>query len=246
MAVALHVNIDHVATLRQARRAPYPDPIQAAKLCKRSGADGITVHLREDRRHIQDHDVRALRKLSNTFLNLEIAPVESMVRIAENVKPDMVTFVPERREEITTEHGLDVCRLAQRLEPLCTRLCSQGMITSLFIDATQASVQASIDLGVNGIELHTGEYANAKGEPQALQLQRLKIASEYAVAQSPRLRIAAGHGLTIANVQEFVQQVTCVEELNIGHALISDAVFVGLEKTVQRFRQAIAAGEKQR
>lgn len=243
MRVRLHVNVDHVATLRQARGTSYPDPVEAAVLCERAGADGITVHLREDRRHIQDRDVEVLRKTVKTVLNLEMAATDEMVVIAERVRPDVVTLVPERREERTTEGGLDAAAQTARLAEVKQRLDAAGIRLSLFIDPEEAQVRAAAELGA-GIELHTGDYCEARGEAErARELERLARAAKAARALDPSMIIAAGHGLTQRNVGALVARVFEVVELNIGHALIADAVFLGIEGAVDRFRRAIREGE---
>jgi pyridoxine 5-phosphate synthase len=243
MNVRLHVNVDHVATLRQARGTQYPDPVEAAIACERAGAHGITVHLREDRRHIQDHDVERLRPLVKTVLNLEMAATDAMVDIALAVRPDVVTLVPERREERTTEGGLDVASQLLRLRALGERLAAQKIRTSLFIDPEETQVRASMDAGADTIELHTGDYCAAEGEARARELERLATA---AALGSGRMSIAAGHGLTAQNLVALVARVPSIVELNIGHALVSDAVFVGLPAAVGAYLAAIAEGERQR
>lgn len=243
MRVRLHVNVDHVATLRQARGTPYPDPVQAALVCERAGARGITVHLREDRRHIQDRDVEALRASVSTVLNLEMAATDAMVAIAERVRPDVVTLVPERREERTTEGGLDVASQRARLAGVCSRLEAAGIRVSLFIDPDEAQVRASAALGVGSVELHTGDYCDAKDDAREHELTRLAEAAALAARVAPEMKVAAGHGLTSANLVALVERVPEVVELNIGHALVSDAVFLGLEAAVARYLAAIAEGE---
>lgn len=246
MSVSLHVNVDHIATLRQARGVRYPDPVHGAVLCERAGADGITVHLREDRRHIQDRDVAVLRELVTTTLNLEMAATEEMFVIATRLKPDLVTLVPEKREERTTEGGLDVAGASDRLARYVDRLQGAGIAVSLFIDPEEEQVRASAAVGAAAIELHTGDYANASRAEVPAELERLARAASFAAAEFPALRVAAGHGLTVRNVAELVASVAPVVELNIGHALVADAVFVGIEEAVRRFRRAIEAGERRR
>ncbi len=231
--VALHVNVDHVATLRQARGTAYPDPIAAAVICERAGADGITVHLREDRRHIQDDDVRRLRSLATKRMNLEMAATAEMVAIANEIGPDIVTLVPERRQEQTTEGGLDVVThrdlVAQAIQDL-------GAIpVSLFIDPEADQVRMSKELGAHAVELHTGEYAH---DESASELARLVAAAE--VAAEVGIELAAGHGLTAENVKELVAKLPNLVEVNIGHALVSDAVFVGMAGAVERYLAALA------
>ena len=239
----LGVNIDHVATIRQARRTVEPDPIAAAVLAELAGAEGITVHLREDRRHMQDRDVRLLRETVRTHLNLEMAATDEMVKIALEIKPDYVTLVPERREEVTTEGGLDIAGPIDRMMAVVDKLQSAGIPVSLFIDADETQIQAAAKSKAKFIELHTGQYAEAKNEDdRAAQLHQLKLGCE--IATSLNLRINAGHGLTYWNVYP-VGQLPGMEELNIGHTIISRAVLVGLERAVREMKLAIA-GELQR
>lgn len=239
----LGVNIDHVATIRQARRTVEPDPIAAAVLAELAGAEGITVHLREDRRHMQDRDVRLLRETVRTHLNLEMAATDEMVKIALEIKPDYVTLVPERREEVTTEGGLDIAGPIDRMTKVVDQLQSAGIPVSLFIDADEIQIQAAAKSKAKFIELHTGQYAEAKTEnDRAAQLHLLKLGCE--MATSLNLRINAGHGLTYWNVYP-VGQLPGMEELNIGHTIISRAVLVGLERAVREMKLAIA-GELQR
>jgi pyridoxine 5-phosphate synthase len=226
----LHVNIDHVATLRQARGTSYPDPIWAASLCELAGAHGITCHLREDRRHIGDRDVRLLRQTVRTLLNLEMACTDEMVGIACEVKPEVVTLVPEKRQERTTEGGLDAAGLKAQLKGPLARLRDAGIEVSLFIDPAAAQVRAAAELKVPRVELHTGDYCAAKGGQASRELERLSQATEEAISQG--LHVAAGHGLDYPNVAA-VAAIPGMEELNIGHALIARAVFVGLDRAVR-------------
>lgn len=244
MAVRLHINIDHVATLRQARGTHYPDPVEAAKACEAAGADGITVHLREDRRHIQDRDVTALRGIVKTVLNLEMAATEEMVKIAGAVRPEVVTLVPERREERTTEGGLDVAGHRALLSEVVRRLHGARMRVNLFVDPELGQVEASKEVGADGVELHTGDYAHAAGGMVAEELARLERAGQRAVELG--LQLAAGHGLTVQNTPALVASLHGVEELNIGHAVVAEAVFVGMPEAVRRFRAAIDAGLRAR
>ena len=233
----LGVNIDHVATIRQARRTVEPDPLAAAVLVELAGADGITVHLREDRRHIQDRDVRLLRQSVRTHLNLEMAATDEMVAIALDIVPDYVTLVPEKREEVTTEGGLDVAGQLPRMKTVVKTLQDAGIPVSLFIDADSPQIAASAETGATFIELHTGTYADAKGEEtQAKELAMLRKGCEEAIAAG--LRVNAGHGLTYWNVYP-VACLPGMEELNIGHTIISRAVLVGLERAVREMNQAI-------
>ncbi len=245
MTVALHVNVDHVATLRNARGTRYPDPVHAAALCELAGCDGITVHLREDRRHIRDRDVRVLRDTVGTLLNLEMSATEEMLAIALETKPDLVTLVPERREERTTEGGLDVVGNAAAIGAAVARLRDAGIPTSLFIDPESAQVDASALAGAAAIELHTGDYAHG-GTRAPAELVRLGAAGAHATRRHPSLRVAAGHGLTLRNTSPLVAAVPSIVELNIGHALVADAVFMGLEEAVSRYRDAIEAGAAER
>lgn len=234
-----HVNIDHIATLRNARGTPYPDPVQGARLCEQAGAHGITAHLREDRRHIRDDDVARLRKSVTTLLNLEMAATDEMLDIALRERPDVVTLVPERREERTTEGGLDVIRARVQIEKIA-RLCrDRGIKLSLFIEAEPDQIRASHALGAVQVELHTGEYCLASdADARARELD--KIAKGASFADGLGLEVAAGHGLTRDNVPD-IARIAPIRELNIGHAVISDAVFMGLERAVQAFHSVIAA-----
>jgi pyridoxine 5-phosphate synthase len=247
MAVRLHVNVDHVATLRQARGTEYPDPVEAAVLCEQAGADGITVHLREDRRHIQDRDAEVLRRTVKTLLNLEMAATAEMRDVALRLRPDKVTLVPERREERTTEGGLDVTGQGDALGPVVTALAEAGIPVSLFIDPEGDQVRASRDLGAHEVELHTGDFAHATDRAGvARELRRLSDAAEVAAREASHLEVAAGHGLTLRNTGPLVAAVEPIVELNIGHALVSDAVYVGIGEMVRRYRAVIdrAVGER--
>jgi pyridoxine 5-phosphate synthase len=244
--VRLHVNIDHVATLRQARGTAYPDPVDASVLCELAGAHGITVHLREDRRHIQDRDVEVLRRTVKTLLNLEMAATEEMLCIAERLRPDLVTLVPEKRLERTTEGGLDVVPNVEALRLTVARLGAAGVPVSLFIDPDPEQIRASIATGAQAIELHTGDYAAARSDAElASELERLSHGAELAAKDAPALRVAAGHGLSLRNVGGLVAAVPRISELNVGHAIVSDAVLVGLERAVARFLAAMAEGAAQ-
>lgn len=243
MSVALHVNVDHVATLRQARGTRYPDPVEAALLCERAGADGITVHLREDRRHIQERDVRVIREVVRGTYNLEMAASDDGLRVALAVKPDHVTLVPERREERTTEGGLDAAGQRATLGRIIDPLKAAGIRVSLFIAADDAQIDASLALGAEQVELHTGEYADANGLARAEALADLRRGALRARAHG--LRVAAGHGLTVANVGA-VAAIAEVEELNIGHAIVADAVMAGLAEAVRAMRDAMDRGRSGR
>lgn len=232
----LGVNIDHVATVRQARRTVEPDPVAAAVFAELAGADGITVHLREDRRHIQERDVQILRQTVQTHLNLEMAATDEMVTIALAIKPDYVTLVPERREEVTTEGGLNVTGQRDRLATVVDTLQSAGIPVSLFIDPDEAQVETSAAIKAAFIELHTGRYAEAKGAMQQEELQLLSQSLFQAKALG--LRVNAGHGLTYQNVQP-IAQLEGIEELNIGHSIISRSILVGLDRAVREMKQAM-------
>jgi pyridoxine 5-phosphate synthase len=235
--LTLGVNIDHVATIRQARQANEPDPIAAAVLAELAGADGITAHLREDRRHIQDRDVRLLRETVATHLNLEMAATEEMVSIALNLKPDYVTLVPEKRTEVTTEGGLDVAGQLDNLKKAVDRLQSAHIPVSLFIDADSAQIKASQASGAQFIELHTGCYANAEDAVTlAKELEHLHQGCIEALACG--LRVNAGHGLTYRNVYP-VAVLPGMEELNIGHSIISRAVLVGIDRAIREMKLAM-------
>jgi len=227
----LYINIDHVATLRQARRTVEPDPVLAAIECESAGADGITAHLREDRRHIQDHDVERLATTVRTVLNLEMACTAEMVAIAGRLRPYQVTFVPERREEITTEGGLDVGRDPSGLRSAIERLASIGVRTSLFIDADRDAVSRSKDLGAVAIELHTGRYAHHPDDSAPLRA----LADAARLGRELGLAVHAGHGLTVANVGP-VAAIPEIEELNIGHSIVSRSVFIGIAAAVREMR----------
>lgn len=233
----LSVNIDHIATLRQARKGVDPDPIAAAVLAEKAGAQGIIAHLREDRRHIQDHDVFQLRKTVRTKLNLEMAATDEMQRIALQVKPEFSTLVPEKREELTTEGGLEVASRIEFMKSFVSRLREGGIIVSLFVDPDEKQITAAAKTGAEWVELHTGTYANAANEKE-LQAELGKIASAARMAAGLGLRVGAGHGLTLANVQA-VARIPEVSELNIGHSIISRAALVGLEQAVKEMLELV-------
>jgi pyridoxine 5-phosphate synthase len=232
----LYINIDHVATVRQARRGHEPDPVAAAAVCEAAGADGITAHLREDRRHIQDADVTRLAEVVTTVFNLEMASTDEMVAIALRLRPHQVTLVPERREEVTTEGGLDLARAPEALAASVARLADAGIRTSLFIDPTAEMVERSRELGAHAIEIHTGSYAHHPGDPATLHAMR----EASALGATLGLAVHAGHGLTVPNVAP-VAAIPAVEELNIGHAIVSRAVFIGLDAAVREMRGAMDA-----
>ncbi|MEA2699827.1 MAG: pyridoxine 5-phosphate synthase [Myxococcales bacterium] len=238
--VRLYVNVDHVATLRQQRDVAYPDPVTAAALCELAGADGITVHLREDRRHIQERDVRILRQTVRGTFNLEMAATEEMLALALEVKPDFCTLVPEKRQERTTEGGLEV-RAGGLVETVVSKLGAAGIAVSLFIDPEPRVIEASQRLGASTVELHTGDYCQAPARSPAArqQLHRLEIAAR--AAGDAGLRLGAGHGLDYANVGP-VAALPNLEEVNIGHGLIARAVMIGMAGAVTELRAAIAAG----
>jgi pyridoxine 5-phosphate synthase len=234
-----HVNIDHVATVRNARGTTYPDPTVLALECEQAGADGITAHLREDRRHMRDDDIERLRARVTTLLNLEMAATTEMTRIAERLRPDVITLVPERREERTTEGGLDVIGQRAAIEAVMVMARRAGIRVSLFIAPDPAQVRASKDLGVDQIELHTGDYCNRTGAEQHEELTRLASAAKLGAELG--LEIAAGHGLTRDNLPDVVA-IPEIAELNIGHAVIADAIAVGIKQAVLDFRTAIEHG----
>ena len=246
MSIRFHVNVDHVATLRQARGTAYPDPVHAAVMVEQAGADGITVHLREDRRHIQDRDVEVMRRTVTTHLNLEMAATSAMVEFALAIRPDQVTLVPEKREERTTEGGLDLLARPADLAKALVPLFEAKIPISLFIDPDPAQILAARDLGAAGIELHTGDYANALGHEAERQLGRLRDAAACASREAPQLAVAAGHGLTLRNLPALLRRVPEVGEVNIGHAVIADSVFAGLAETVHRYRRVLAAAVGER
>jgi len=231
----LGVNIDHVATLRQVRGTRYPEPVQAALLAEQAGADGITAHLREDRRHIQDRDIYLLKDMIHTRLNLEMAVTEAMLAIAEKVQPYACCLVPEKREELTTEGGLDVAGNLPAIKVACARLADAGVEVSLFIDADNQQIDAALAAGAPVIELHTGCYAEAQGKlMQAEELARIRNAAIYAYQLG--LQVNAGHGLNFQNVAA-ICAIPEITELNIGHAIIAQAVFSGLAQTVSDLKR---------
>ncbi|MCC6648620.1 MAG: pyridoxine 5'-phosphate synthase [Polyangiaceae bacterium] len=236
--VRLHVNVDHVATVRNARGTRYPDPVLAAGVCELAGADGITCHLREDRRHIVDDDVARLRAAVQTALNFECAATAEMRDLALGLRPEIVTLVPERREERTTEGGLDVAGQERALAPLVGALSAAGIAVSMFVAPVEAQLAASRRVGAHAVELHTGEYCHLSGAARDAELARLRAACE--AAHGLGLRVAAGHGLTRHNVGP-IAALPHMEELNIGHALVADALFSGLAGAVRDIRAAIDA-----
>jgi pyridoxine 5-phosphate synthase len=233
--ILLGVNIDHVATIRQARGTRYPDPVHAALQVEQAGADSITLHLREDRRHIQDRDVYALKERMLTRMNLEMAVTDEMVTIACDVKPDDCCLVPEKREELTTEGGLDVIRYEEEITQACEKLADENIKVSLFIDANLKQIDAAKRVGAPVIEIHTGHYADADSaiKQQAI-LNEIVLACEH--ADNIGLQVNAGHGLNRQNIDE-IARITTVQELNIGHAIIADSIFMGLENAVIEYKR---------
>lgn len=236
--IRLGVNVDHVASLRQARGTKYPDPVMAAYLAELAGADQITVHLREDRRHIQERDLWMLRDTVTTMLNLEMAMSEEVIQIACKVRPDMATIVPERREEKTTEGGLLVAGREREVDSLVRRLKEAGIRVSLFINPDIESVRAAVACQADQVEIHTGFYADSRGRARDAELER--IAAAAAEADSAGIAVAAGHGLDYTNVRD-ICRIPEIQELNIGHSIVSRAVFVGLETAVREMIEIIAS-----
>lgn len=232
----LGVNIDHVATIREARRAVEPEPIMAANLAITGGADGITVHLREDRRHIKDRDLRLLRELVPIELNLEMAATEEMIRIAHNIMPDMVTLVPEKRQELTTEGGLDVAGQRGHIKEAIKRLHDSGIPVSLFINPHIMDVDVSMEIGADMVEIHTGHYSNARGKKQEDELHR--VAEAVKIANKLGLMANAGHGLNYFNVRK-IAAIEGIRGLYIGHSIIARAVLVGMERAVREMKELI-------
>ena len=232
--IFLGVNIDHVATLRQARGTTYPRPAEAAHIAERAGADSITVHLREDRRHIQDHDLNEINEIMRTHMNLEMAVTDEMVAIAKRIKPSDVCMVPEKREELTTEGGLDVAGQVGKVRAACEELGQAGIRVSLFIDPDHAQLDAAVAAGAPVVELHTGKYADTDGDEQAAELERIVDAAAY--GHGLGLRINAGHGLHYQNVKP-VARIEQIVELNIGHAIVARAVFDGLGPAVSEMKR---------
>jgi pyridoxine 5-phosphate synthase len=239
--IRLGVNVDHVATVRQARRVDVPDPVEAALLAEAAGADGITVHLREDRRHIQERDVRILRQRLHTKLNLEMAVTPAMLAFAENVRPDDACFVPEKREELTTEGGLDVVSHRQKIREATQRLHSLAVRVSLFVDPETAQIEASRDVGAHAVEIHTGAYCKALSVEREKQLQAILEASTF--AQSLGLEVHGGHGLNYDNVLP-IAQIPEMAELNIGHSIIARALIVGIEQAVREMKDLLSKAKE--
>jgi pyridoxine 5-phosphate synthase len=237
-AIALGFNIDHIATLRQQRHTRYPEPVQAALLAEQAGADNITLHLREDRRHIQERDVQLLAGLLGTRMNLEMAATGAMIEFACGIGPADCCLVPERRAELTTEGGLDVVAGGAELRAACTRLGAAGIRVSLFIDAEEAQIEAAVAARVPAIELHTGEYADSSGAAQARELERLRAAARFAAGRG--LTVHAGHGLNYHNVAP-VAAIPEIVELNIGHAIVARALFDGLAAAIADMKALMLA-----
>lgn len=235
----LGINIDHVATLRNARGTIYPDPIKAALLAEEAGADLITLHLREDRRHIKDVDLLAIRPLIQTRMNLECAVTPEMLNIACRVQPHDVCLVPEKREEVTTEGGLDVLGYFEAVKAACTQLKNAGIRVSLFIDPHEKQIQAAKDVGATVVELHTGRYADLLGEQQAQELERIRQAAQF--GKSIGLRVNAGHGLHEGNVMP-IAAIEELSELNIGHAIVAEALFKGWQNAIVDMKNLMAQG----
>jgi len=231
--INLGVNIDHIATIRQARGTAYPDPVDAVPVCLSAGANSITAHLREDRRHIQDYDIERLAAIPDLHLNMEMGATDEMVAICERLKPAACCLVPEKREELTTEGGLDVLGCQARLADVVGRLAAAGVRVSMFIDPIAGQIRASREIGAPVIELHTGHYANNRGEAQAKELAALTDGAK--LAADIGLIVHAGHGLTVENTPA-ICAIPEIEELNIGHAIIADAVFKGLKQAVADFK----------
>ncbi len=240
--IELGVNIDHVATLRQARGTTYPSPVEAALIAESAGADAITLHLREDRRHIQDQDVEVLRGLLKTRMNLESAVTDEMITFALRIKPEDVCLVPERREELTTEGGLDVVRHFEQVKCACDRLAEAGIRVSLFIDADHAQIDAAVRAGAPVIEIHTGHYADARStSEQQSELERIRAAVTAGIDQG--LKVNAGHGLHYHNVQP-IAALPDISELNIGHAIVAHALFIGFERAVREMKTLLLEARK--
>ena len=231
--IRLGVNVDHVATVRQARRAQVPDPVEAALLAEKAGADGITVHLREDRRHIQERDVELLRERLKTKLNLEMAVTPTMVAFAETLRPDDACFVPEKREELTTEGGLDIVAHRRKIQDSVKRLQDRGIHVSLFVDPEEKQIETSKEVGADAVEVHTGTYCNAAGAER--EKERRTVASAVSLAYRLGLEVHAGHGLDYENVLP-IAGIHEIVELNIGHSIIARAVVVGIEQAVREMK----------
>lgn len=239
--IRLGVNVDHVATLRQARLAQLPDPVEAALLAEKAGANGITVHLREDRRHIQEHDVRRLMERGKTKVNLEMAVTQAMVRFAERTRPADACFVPEKRQELTTEGGLNVVAHRRQIKEAVGRLQDQGINVALFIDPAKEQIECAKESGAHGIEIHTGSYCNANGAKRERELR--KIVAGAQLARRLGLEVHGGHGLDYVNVLP-VAGIPEVVELNIGHSIIARAVIVGIQRAVREMKQLLSKARR--
>jgi pyridoxine 5-phosphate synthase len=239
--IRLGVNVDHVATLRQARLAQLPDPVEAALLAEKAGANGITVHLREDRRHIQEHDVRRLMERGKTKVNLEMAVTQAMVRFAERTRPADACFVPEKRQELTTEGGLNVVAHRRQIKEAVGRLQDQGINVALFIDPAKDQIECAKESGAHGIEIHTGSYCNANGAKRERELR--KIVAGAQLARRLGLEVHGGHGLDYVNVLP-VAGIREVVELNIGHSIIARAVIVGIQQAVREMKQLLSEARR--
>ena len=234
--VKLGVNLDHVATIRQQRYTPYPDMLTAIKISEESGADSITMHLREDRRHIQFEDIKIARKNIKTKLNLEMAPTQEMCEIANQIKPDFICIVPEKRQELTTEGGLDVKKNFDSIKNVVTNLGDSGALISLFIEPDEKVIDLAKKLNVDAIELHTGKYAEAKDVNKEFHINQIRIAADYANKLS--LVVNAGHGLDYTNVKE-IARINHIRELNIGHSIIAESIFLGLAEAIKKMKNLI-------
>jgi len=234
--VKLGVNLDHVATLRQARNAPYPDLMEAIRVSEACGADGITLHLREDRRHVQDKDIYQAREVITTSMNFEMAATSEMQKIALQVKPEYCCIVPEKREELTTEGGLDVVAHRDRLSDLIAALQAEDILVSLFVEPNSLIIDVAAEIGASIIEIHTGRYADKHGQQQQHEFERIKDAAKHAAGIG--LTVNAGHGLHVGNVKP-ITDIEGMNELNIGHAIVSDSLFIGLERAINNMRHAM-------
>ncbi len=238
----LMVNIDHVATLREARGIHYPDPVFAAGIAEMAGASGIIIHLREDRRHIKDRDLVILRKVVRTKLNLEMAATPEMTKIASEIKPDMITLVPEKRQELTTEGGLDVIRFTAKIEKVIAAMKKKGIAVSLFIDPVEAQIKTSAKIGADMVEIHTGKYSDARtAKGRVAELK--KVVKATGIGKELGLGVNAGHGLHYHNVRE-IAVIPGIDELSIGHSIIARAIFVGLDRAVRDMIELIKTGDR--
>lgn len=239
MRTKLGVNVDHVATVRQARRIDRPDPVVAAAIAELAGADGVTVHLREDRRHIQDRDVRVLRETVKTRLNLEIGLAPEICDFALSIKPDMITLVPEKREEVTTEGGLDAVHEADKIRAFVDRAGELNIPVSLFLDPEKGQIEQARELGAQAVELHTGTYCEAYHNVEQRRIELGRLAAGAQAVRERDMELLAGHGLDYINIEDFMQNVPKVAEVNIGHAIVARAVLVGMELAVREMRERL-------